>query len=77
MQLLGAADAADDRFRTLHRNHAYTNPSRVECCLREILGEAVANQALAEGRTMVLEELVTRMLAESPAADSETVRHGR
>jgi predicted ATPase/DNA-binding SARP family transcriptional activator len=76
MQLLGAAETADSAFRE-PSGHAYMDVSRIEIALRDALGPRVADEALEEGRTMDLDDLLNRWLLEVRSEDEATPSDSR
>ena len=61
MQLLGAAETQDPRFDE-HSSHYYMNPERISAPIRDALGAQTADEAVAEGRKMALEDLLRQIL---------------
>jgi predicted ATPase/DNA-binding SARP family transcriptional activator len=61
MQLLAAAEAQDPRFAE-HSSHHYMNPERISAPIRDALGAQTADEAVAEGRKMALEDLLRQIL---------------
>ena len=61
MQLLGAAEAQDPRYDQ-HAAHYYTNPERIAASIRDVLGVRAADEAVAEGKKLALEDLLRRIL---------------